>query len=79
MLYFGFALIFAGWGAQIYQVLLKKDRTVNILLPVFYGIGSLLLFIDSFMGGDAITGLLNVLCGILAIILIAVLITTRKI
>jgi hypothetical protein len=76
-LYLGFAFIFAAWGAQIYQVLFKKDRTVNLLLPAFYGIGSLLLFIGSFIDGEAINGILNILCAILVMILIAVLLSSK--
>jgi hypothetical protein len=77
-LYIGFALIFAGWGAQIYQVLLKKDRTINILLPVFYGTGCLILLIGNFIDGETINGVLNILCVLLAMALIAVLFTARN-
>ncbi|MFA5628749.1 MAG: hypothetical protein WC958_00575 [Dehalococcoidales bacterium] len=78
MLYFGFLFIFAGWIVQIYQVISRKDKSVNLLLPIFYGAGSLLLFADSFIGGNAIAGLLNALCVILVMILFAVVFTTKK-
>lgn len=73
------ALIFTliGWAFQLYETLIKKTRNINIFLPAAYFIACLLFAISSFMAGDILWGILDIICTIFAVIVFVVLLTRK--
>jgi hypothetical protein len=73
----GLILINIAWAVQLYQVMVKKDLKISPLLPILYGIGCILLITGNFIYEEITTGILNSICLVLIIILIAVLLTAK--
>lgn len=74
----GLALIVIGWIAQAYITLVMKDKKLSIFLLLPYTIGCVLLTTGNFLQKDIATGALNALCVVLGVILLAVLMTSKK-
>lgn len=63
-----------GWIAQFYKTVIQKDKNINLYFPLLYLIGVLFLVIGNFLAKDIISGVLNLICAILALIIIIYLI-----
>jgi hypothetical protein len=73
----GLIIINIAWAVQLYQVMVKKDFTVSVLLPVLYGTGCILLITGNFIFDEITTGILNSICLALIMMLVVVLLTKK--
>ena len=73
----GLIIINIAWAVQLYRVMVKKDFSISVLLPVLYGTGCILLITGNFIYDEITTGILNSICLVLIIILTAVLLTSK--
>ena len=74
----GLALTVAGWLAQIYRTVFKKE---NRLCPTFlglYAVGCIFLTVGSFTSDDITGGVLNLVDVILPLVLLWTIIFVRK-
>lgn len=67
-----------GWAFQFYQTVIKKDRSINPVLPSAYTIACILFGINSFIAGDMAHGILDIVCAVLAAVVFIVLLTRKK-
>ena len=74
----GLALIAVGWIAQVYKTWIKRERDLSPVLLVLYGIGCVLVSTGNFLANDVITGVLNTLCVVLAVVLLIAIVTRNK-
>jgi hypothetical protein len=74
------ALIFtiAGWLFQFYRTVIRKDRSISTVLPLAYAIACILFGINSFIIGDTLEGILDVICAVLAAVIFIVLLKRKK-
>ena len=74
----GLALTVAGWLAQIYRTVIKKE---NRLCPTFlglYAVGCILLTIGNFNNSEVAGGVLNLIDVILPLIILWTILFIRK-
>jgi hypothetical protein len=74
----GLALTVAGWLAQIYRTVIKKETR---LCPTFLGlyvVGCILLTIGNFTNNDVTGGVLNLVDVILPLVLLWTILFVRK-
>lgn len=71
-------LTIIAWAFQLYETLIKKTRNINIVLPLAYGIACVLFGIYSFIGGDTLSVILEIVTIILAIVVFIVLAARNK-
>jgi len=74
------ALVFtiAGWAFQVYQTVIRKDRSISPVLPLAYTIACILFGINSFTAGDMAYGIFDAICALLAAIVFIMLLIRRK-
>ena len=74
------ALIFtiAGWAFQFYRTVIRKDRSISMVLPLAYTIACILFSINSFIVGDVVEAILDVICAVLAAGIFIVLLKRKK-
>jgi hypothetical protein len=74
------ALVFtvAGWAFQFYQTVIKKDRSINPVLPIAYTIACILFGINSYIAGDMAYGMLDAVCAALAASVFIMLAARKK-
>ena len=78
MIIAGLALTVAGWLAQIYRTVFKKE---NRLCPTFlglYAVGCILLTIGSFNNSEFAGGVLNLIDAILPLVILWAILIIRK-
>ena len=73
----GLILINIAWVVQLYLVVAKKDFKINPPFPLMYGAGCVLLVTGNFIDGEIATGVLNLICLLVVVALIAVLLTAK--
>jgi hypothetical protein len=71
-----FALI--GWAFQLWETLYKKTRNVNIVLPFAYFCACVLFAVDSFMQGDALPAIIDVVLAVISAVIFIILLTRKK-
>lgn len=60
-------LTLIGWGFQLYETLVKKTRHINAVLPITYLAACLLFGINSFMGGDIASFVLDLVIAVIVL------------
>ena len=66
-----------GWAFQAYETLVKKTRNINIILPITYVAACLLFGINSFMQGDVLSFVLDLVIALIALIIFIVLLKKK--
>lgn len=75
----GLALIIAGWSEQLYRVFVRRHRSFSPFFLALYIVGTAAIVNGNFQENDIVTGILNVVAGLVAfIILINILIKRRN-
>ena len=67
-----------GWAFQFYQTVFKKDRSINPVLPLAYGIACILFGINNFTAGGVTDAILDAICALLALVVFIILVTRKK-
>jgi hypothetical protein len=66
----GLALTVAGWLAQIYRTVYKKENRLCPTFLVLYAVGCILLTVSNFTNNDVTGGVLNLVDVILPLVLL---------
>ncbi len=74
----GLIMIIVAWVFQIYRALAKKDLQFNLVFLAFYIAGCLLLAVAGFMQNDMTSAILQLICAILPVIVLAAIIWLKK-
>ncbi|MBN2463389.1 MAG: hypothetical protein JXB43_07290 [Dehalococcoidia bacterium] len=74
----GLLMIIVAWIFQIYRALAKKDLQFNLVFLSFYIAGCLLLSVAGFMQKDMTSAILQLICTILPVIVLAAFIRLKK-
>jgi Ca2+/Na+ antiporter len=67
-----------GWAFQFYQTVVKKDRSINPVLPIAYAIACILFGYNSFIAGGMTNAILDAVCALFALVVFGILITRKK-
>jgi hypothetical protein len=57
---------------------IRKDRSISMVLPLAYAIACILFGVNSFIVGDMANAILDVICAVLAAVIFIVLIIRKK-
>ena len=74
----GLLLIIVAWVFQIYRVLASKDLQFSLVFLSFYIAGCILLAIAGFTQDDLVSAILQLICAILPVVVLAAVIRLRK-
>ena len=74
----GGILALAGWAVQGYKTWIKKERALSPILFVLYGAACVLYTIGNFLDNDIFPGILNIVCIVLAVIVLAGLLSKKR-
>ncbi len=74
----GLILIVLGWLVQLIRTAAQKSRALSSPFLLLYAIGCILLFIGNYRANDVITGVLNTICAVIAIILLITVIARKE-
>ena len=74
----GLLMIIVAWVFQIYRALAKKDLQFNLVFLSFYIAGCILLTIAGFMQNDLASAILQLICAILPVMVLAAVIRLKK-
>ena len=74
----GGILALAGWAAQVYKTLIKKELKLSPILLALYGAACVLFTIGSFLDNTIFPGILNIICIVLVVIVLAGLSTIKR-
>ena len=74
----GLIMIIVAWVFQIYRALAKKDLQFNLVFLSFYIAGCILLTIAGFRQNDVTSAILQLICAILPVIVLAAVIRLKK-
>ena len=74
----GLLLIIAAWVFQIYRALASKDLQFNLVFLSLYIAGCIFLTVAGFMQNDLTGAILQLLCAILPVIVLAAVIRFKK-
>ena len=74
----GLLMIIVAWVFQIYRALGKKDLQFSLVFLLFYIAGCVLLAIAGFMQEDLTSAILQLICAILPVIVLAAVIRLKK-
>jgi len=74
----GLLMIIVAWVFQIYRALARKDLQFNLIFLSFYIAGCLLLTVAGFMQNDMTSAILQLICTILPVIVLAAVIQLKK-
>ena len=65
----GISLITIAWLIQFYKIYAKKEKTFDFRFLVVYAVGSFALSYTGFIASDVITGGLNLIVGLIALVI----------
>ena len=74
----GLLMIIVAWVFQIYRALARKDLQFNLVFLSFYIAGCILLTVAGFMQNDLTGAVLQLICAILPVIVLAAVIRLKK-
>ena len=74
----GLLMIIVAWAFQIYRALARKDLQFNLVFLSFYIAGCLLLTIAGFMQDNVTGAILQLICAILPVVVLAAVIRLKK-
>ena len=74
----GLLMIIVAWVFQIYRALARKDLQFNLVFLSFYIAGCLLLTIAGFMQDNVTGAILQLICAILPVVVLAAVIRLKK-
>jgi len=75
----GLLMIIVAWVFQIYRALARKDLQFNLVFLSFYIAGCILLAIAGFTQNDLASAILQLICAILPVIVLAAVIRLKKV
>jgi hypothetical protein len=70
-------LTVAGWAFQAYETLIKKTRSISVILPFTYCVACILFGITSLAAGDILYAVLDLIVAILAALVFVVLVIRK--
>ena len=73
----GLIFTLIGWVFQLYETVVKKSRSINIVLPLSYFIGCILFGVNSLQLGDMLFAIIDFVCALLVGIIFIVLIRNK--
>ena len=74
----GLSMIIVAWVFQIYRALAKKDLQFNLVFLSFYIVGCIFLTVAGFIQNDLTSAILQLICAILPVIVLAAVIRLKK-